>query len=161
LLLLNAFNDTEVISTKLINNSNGMGKNSIRYAGHASVLKNVQVKNAPALLDDPFRFNPGDQMQYTSVAEGYNNGVIQDSPVTDTTYTFQMSVILTLPTVITSNVTDTSQTTAVCGGNVTDDGGYPVTARGVCWSTLEYPNFPTIIPWMETAQANSPATFQG
>jgi len=39
-------------------------------------------------------------------------------------------------TVIGENVTSSS---AVGGGNVTDDGGYSVTARGVCWSTLPYP----------------------
>lgn len=39
-----------------------------------------------------------------------------------------------LPTVTTADVTDITQTTAVSGGNVTDDGGAAVTARGVCWS---------------------------
>ncbi len=39
-------------------------------------------------------------------------------------------------TVIGENVTST---TATGGGNVTDDGGYAVTARGVCWSTLPNP----------------------
>ena len=39
-------------------------------------------------------------------------------------------------TVIGENVT---QNTAVSGGQVTNDGGYPVTARGVCWNTLPYP----------------------
>lgn len=34
------------------------------------------------------------------------------------------------------NITDT---TAISGGQVTDDGGFTVTARGVCWSTLPYP----------------------
>lgn len=39
------------------------------------------------------------------------------------------------PVVITSNVTDITQTTALTGGNVTDDGGAEVTAKGVCWKT--------------------------
>ena len=39
-------------------------------------------------------------------------------------------------TVIGENVT---QNTAVSGGQVTNDGGYSVTARGVCWNTLPYP----------------------
>ena len=39
-------------------------------------------------------------------------------------------------TVIGENVTSSS---AIGGGNVTDDGGYSVTARGVCWSTLPNP----------------------
>ena len=39
-----------------------------------------------------------------------------------------------LPTVITDDVTDITQTTATSGGNVTSDGGANVTARGVCWN---------------------------
>ena len=43
------------------------------------------------------------------------------------------------PIVTTADVTDITQTTAVSGGNVTDDGGAAVTARGVCWSTSQNP----------------------
>jgi uncharacterized protein (TIGR02145 family) len=46
---------------------------------------------------------------------------------------------LTIPTIITSAASNISYTTAASGGNVTDDGGSPVTARGVCWSTLPDP----------------------
>lgn len=38
------------------------------------------------------------------------------------------------PTVITFVVTEVTEATALCGGDVTDDGGADVTARGVCWS---------------------------
>ena len=41
----------------------------------------------------------------------------------------------TLPTVTTASVTNITATTATSGGNVTDNGGATVTARGVCWST--------------------------
>ena len=43
------------------------------------------------------------------------------------------------PTVVTSEVSDADYTTAICGGNVTDDGWAEVTARGVCWSTSPSP----------------------
>ena len=46
---------------------------------------------------------------------------------------------LTPPTVITSEVIDITETTAVSGGNVTSDGGATVTARGICWSTSQNP----------------------
>ncbi len=45
-----------------------------------------------------------------------------------------------LPVVTTREVTDITQTTANSGGNVTSDGGAPVTARGVCWSTQQNPD---------------------
>ena len=44
-----------------------------------------------------------------------------------------------LPVVTTAEVSDITQTTAVCGGNVTSDGGLTVTSRGVCWSTSPNP----------------------
>ena len=49
-----------------------------------------------------------------------------------------------LPTVTTTNVSNITQTTATCGGNVTSDGGANVTARGVCWSEIQNPNIDNI-----------------
>lgn len=45
-----------------------------------------------------------------------------------------------LPTVTTTNVTDINAFTAKSGGNVTNNGGFPVTARGICWNTLGSPD---------------------
>ena len=53
----------------------------------------------------------------------------------DVTFTTQSE----LPTVMTSPISDTAMTSATCGGEVTDDGGAEVTARGVCWSTSPNP----------------------
>lgn len=44
-----------------------------------------------------------------------------------------------LPTIITAIVSAISSTIATCGGHVIADGGSPVTARGVCWSTSPNP----------------------
>ena len=44
-----------------------------------------------------------------------------------------------LPTVITTAITNITQTSATSGGEVTADGGSPVTARGICWSTSTNP----------------------
>lgn len=49
----------------------------------------------------------------------------------------------TLPTVITNEVTDITQTTATGGGNVTNDGGAAITSRGLCWSTSPNPTLET------------------
>ena len=46
----------------------------------------------------------------------------------------------TAPTVTTSQVTNITQNSATSGGNVTDDGGASVTARGVVWSTSQIPS---------------------
>jgi uncharacterized protein (TIGR02145 family) len=46
---------------------------------------------------------------------------------------------ITAPTVTTVSVSAIAQTSAVSGGNVTNNGGDEVTARGVCWSTAQNP----------------------
>jgi hypothetical protein len=48
---------------------------------------------------------------------------------------------VTLPEVTTENVSGITQTSAVSGGNVINNGGAEVTARGVCWGTSENPDF--------------------
>ena len=45
----------------------------------------------------------------------------------------------TVPVVTTVSVSAITQTSATSGGNVTDDGGEEVTARGVCWGTIQNP----------------------
>lgn len=44
-----------------------------------------------------------------------------------------------VPMVTTSPVTKVTETTAISGGTVTEDGGEEVTSRGVCWSVNQYP----------------------
>lgn len=46
---------------------------------------------------------------------------------------------MTLPVVITTSVTEITAHTAVSGGEVTEEGGTAVTARGICWSTIPDP----------------------
>jgi len=41
--------------------------------------------------------------------------------------------------VVTYEITDITHTSATGGGNVQSDGGFPVTARGVCWSASSNP----------------------
>lgn len=45
------------------------------------------------------------------------------------------TTVYDIPTVITTTVNTITNTTAKSGGNVTKDGGSPVTERGVCWSS--------------------------
>ena len=51
------------------------------------------------------------------------------------------------PTVTTDDISNITSSTATGGGNVTSDGGFTVTERGVCWNTSSGPtiaNFKTI-----------------
>ena len=47
---------------------------------------------------------------------------------------------VTAPTVVTNEVNNVTAITARGNGNVTDDGGAPVTERGICWGTNQNPN---------------------
>lgn len=66
------------------------------------------------------------------------------------------TVNYTLPTISTSPVTLTTQTTSVSGGNITNDGANPISARGVVWSTI--PN-PTITLLTRTYNGTGSAPF--
>lgn len=44
-----------------------------------------------------------------------------------------------LPTVVTMEVSEITNNSAMCGGDVTNDGGAEITERGICWSTNENP----------------------
>lgn len=44
-----------------------------------------------------------------------------------------------IPILSSTEITEITKTTAKSGGNITDDGGATVTARGVCWSTSQNP----------------------
>jgi len=59
---------------------------------------------------------------------------INGSPVTFYSITNQATL-----TIITTPVTNVAQTTANTGGNITDDGGSFISARGVCWSISQNP----------------------
>jgi hypothetical protein len=51
----------------------------------------------------------------------------------------QSGVILTIPDLSTTPVSEITSTTAKSGGTITNDRGSSVTARGVCWSINENP----------------------
>jgi hypothetical protein len=46
---------------------------------------------------------------------------------------------LTVPTVTTLDASNVTHSTAIAGGNVTDDGGTPILGRGICWSLAPDP----------------------
>ena len=47
---------------------------------------------------------------------------------------------ITKPTVTTKEVSEVGQNTARCGGDIISDGGSPITAKGICWSTSQNPS---------------------
>ena len=86
-------------------------------------------------------FEPGDLMRYEGLLSngGMTNHslVVEQAQYNNETVTLRFQ--LSQPTVNTSEVSNVTQTSATCGGQVTYAGGLTVSARGVCWSTSANP----------------------
>ena len=52
---------------------------------------------------------------------------------------FTTAAIITAPVLTTEPISSISKNAAVSGGNISSDGGDPVTVRGICWSTSTNP----------------------
>jgi hypothetical protein len=95
----------------------------------------AQILNKPTISAGT---NPGD-MQYWNgtswvlLPVGLPGQFLKVSASNIPVWFGETAVILTSPA---SSITGT---TATCGGNITNDGGISITARGVCWSTSTNP----------------------
>ena len=96
---------------------------------------------APIRLNVTGEFEPGDLMRYEAqLLDG--GSTLYSSAVTQALYGDEIVTLLfdlAQPIVRTNSVTEITQTSAICGGNVTDAGGLMVMARGVCWGTQHNP----------------------
>jgi len=70
-------------------------------------------------------------------------------------WSFSTPVSGQLPEITTSMITEITQNTATCGGNVTSEGNSSVSAKGVCWSTLQSPT----ISDNQTSNGSGPGNF--
>ncbi len=134
-LLLLKISDGQTLKTiKLINNSNGSIENSITHTG--TVPEGTNLSSSVTL----FRFRLGDQLLLRSLKTNYYDTTITDSPSGDTSYTFKLTPLTSIPEVITLPVSDIKITTVTANGDVASDRGAAVTARGFCWSLLPNPS---------------------
>lgn len=86
-------------------------------------------------------FVPGDLMQYEAF---FMEGDVMKSSTPVTQYQYEDDTItlrfeMGLPTVLTNEVTNITWNSAVCVGEVTDDGNAVVIERGICWGTEHNP----------------------
>ena len=131
-------------SIKLVCN-NGGNANAVDYVGVAETdSREIRASKSRTrgLVTRPFDF--GDQMQYVGYAIiNYEEEESQcvEQPLTDSqTIVLPFSATqMGLPAVVTANVTNITDNSAVCGGQVTDDGGDSMTVRGVCINLLPNP----------------------
>jgi hypothetical protein len=135
LLFLTASDQKNTQAIKMMASAKEQPESAIRYLGSVKAAATNSLKHNAG---GSFIFYLGNHLSYTAHAGGYREKTISDHPVSDSTYFFDMAMLL-LPVVATSAVTDITQTTATSGGVVTDDGGAAVTTRGVCWSMSPNP----------------------
>lgn len=80
-----------------------------------------------------------------------------------TTYGSQVSattLAVSLPTIQTSSATEIKSSSALSGGHITDDGGMPVTERGICWSTSPDPTTALVTKLKDTTAGTGSFTLK-
>ncbi len=76
----------------------------------------------------------------TAIEQEYSNAnLIENGTPQEANEDIVLVITYNFATSTTDTVTSIAQTTATSGGEVLDDGGTAVVARGVCWSTEEIP----------------------
>ena len=125
----------------MVNNSSA-GENAITYLGEGKFYPlTATLKGGKGQTDRPFTV--GDKMKYVGYAfindMEYTQTFEQNQTMSeDFVFSFE-GAPYTLPTVMTTEVSDITMNSAVCGGYVIEDGGIDVTVRGVCWGTSPEP----------------------
>ena len=126
----------DVATIKMVNNGRA-GENTIVHFGNA-MLKN----GTKGATDKPFAF--GDNMAYIGYATingtECTSQTVRKEQIISETIALDFDVMMIVPpTVQTDSVSEITATSAVCGGNVSDDGGSAVTGKGICWSIRPNP----------------------
>ncbi len=140
---------TSAISGIQSNSANG-GGNVVSDGGAPVVARGVCWSTAEnPTLSDFLTTDGSGTGSFTSSISGLECGTTYyvrayASNSQGTTYGDQRSFTtmpcnFSLPTVLTSNINSITTISANGGGNATDDGGKPITAKGVCWSTSPGP----------------------
>lgn len=123
----------------------GNGSNTLYNEGTTLVTPSVSA----FIVDNPDFISAGSDFQLLAgspaIDAGVNVGLSYDysemevdDPPEIGAYQYGAKAS-TIPDVTTTVITAITATTATGGGNVTDDGGEAVTARGMCWSTAMNP----------------------
>ncbi|GEM_PF-1979448 len=97
-----------------------------------SVFSNDNVVTYSQFTD----LQPNTTYYWKIVAKDNKGGVTEGDKWSFTT---KSETTINLPVVSTSAISNITETAAKCGGNITNNGGADVTARGVCWSKNQAP----------------------
>ena len=135
------------IATNVTSNSAVSGGTISNDGGNTIIAKGVCWSSSVNPTINNFYTNNGSGANnFTSTISNltpgtnyYYRAYITNSSGTFYGSTYSLSIPATLPTVTTSPAINITYNSATSGGNVTNDGGAAITARGVCWCTCSAP----------------------
>lgn len=150
--LILPFNLTPTVLTDEVRNitsSSAVCGGSVSYTGEAMIVnKGICWSTAigPTINENHTSVGAGTG-DFTSIMTNLNPGTTYyvrayaTSSASITGYGEQVTfyTLATIPSVTTSMVSNITDNSATCGGNVVHNGGAAVTSRGVCWSTSQNP----------------------
>lgn len=108
----------------------------------AGFFLNKDMKFTP-ITNDSFSIDVSDLAIGTYDCKAFMNVRDSWSPYAQPNYYSSVSTVSIValgPTLKTDEVSNTSANSASCGGNVTSDGGYTITSKGVCWDSIANPS---------------------
>ena len=123
------------------------GQKTIKLLNNGMAVSNAIIYNGIELAEKRLsnqNFQVGDMLKYTGYATVYgivltSREISQSQNESENLSLFFETPNYTLPTVTTTAASNITGRTAVSGGNVIDDGGLSILARGVCWDTIANP----------------------
>ena len=132
-----------------ITSSSAVCGGSVSYTGEATIInRGICWSTSPnPTINDNSTFDGNGIGSFTSNIIGLTPGTTYyvrayaTSSANITGYGEQVTfnTLATIPSVTTSMVSNITDNSATCGGNVVHNGGAAVTSRGVCWSTSQNP----------------------
>ena len=138
--ILTARQNGKTSSVKMVNNGGGNG-DGIEYVGIVETMCTSSLQPKSLIrgnTTNPFTF--GDNLSFVGyvVLNGTEDESYHIVQTIDSSQTIMLHFFIGVPLVTTSEITDITGTSAVCGGTIISNGG-DVLSRGVCWDTLPNP----------------------
>ena len=130
-------------ATNISSYSASLGGNVLSDGGSPVTMRGIYINtNGTPTLSDVCTNNGSGNGQFTANLTNLTPGTAYyvrayATNAIGTAYGSQITFTtpVTIPTVVTQTASNITDTSATAGGAVANDGGSPVTARGVCWST--------------------------
>ncbi len=132
----------------------------VQTSGQASSQTGVpqstkNMKSRPTFTDAGWDFRDAGINDIWNIGNDRNNGY----PYLD--WQYPSDPVVAVPTLTTTAISDIINISASSGGTISSDGGGPVSARGVCWSTSATPTIANALSSDETGTGSFSSSLTG